>query len=151
MKAYAPLFRLLEKLIDLGVNLLAVYFGYVATVWYANPEATPEISIEAANAKGLIIAALVIAVLSIIAYSYAGVYRPMRSEPTTFYVGRLLTVNFSILCLYIIYAAIDLSEYTEYFFWAMAAAIAGTMATATDTMIVLGRLNSVFARVYAEY
>lgn len=145
MKAYNPLFRLAEKLIDLGFNLVAIYLGYLATKEYATAPYTAERSIEAARADGFITAAIFISVISLFVYSYAGVYRPMRAERTTFYVGRILTVNFSILCLYIVFAAIYLPVYTYYFFWAMVSFFVSTVllvAKKWAMMAVLHRVRS---------
>ena len=137
MKAYTPLFRLLEKLIDLGVNLLAAFFGYIVTLKYTATISDESFNLAQARVGGLISAAILIAFLSLICYSYAGVYRPMRSEQTTFYVGRLLTVNFTILCLYIVYAAIALSGYAYYFFWAMTTFCISTVLLVAKKSVII--------------
>ena len=112
MKAYNSILRLAEKLLDLGINFLALYIGYLATVVQH-----PQLSM--ANVKGLAVASVAMALLSVFVYAYAGVYRPMRSERAAFYIGRLLTANLSLLCFYVVFAALFLSFYSFYFFWAL--------------------------------
>ena len=118
MKAYNSLLRIAEKIFDLGVNLVAIYLGFLAT-WYFVKDPQERWLMDEARPDGLIAAALALAIFSILLYNNTGVYRPMRSERATFYVGRLLTVNFSILCLFVIYAAIVLHDYSFYLPWAL--------------------------------
>lgn len=143
MKAYTPFFRLLEKLIDLCVNLGAVYFGYVITVKYADPEIGEALRLLATQKDSLITATLIIVFLSLVFYSYAGVYRPMRSETTTFYVSRLLTVNFTVICLYIVYATIALPELAYHFAWVMTAFCISTILLVAKKALMIGILRRI--------
>lgn len=136
MKAYHSILRLAEKLIDFGINLLALYVGYLATE-LQHP------AISMANVKGLAIAAVTIALLSLFVYAYAGVYRPMRSERAAFYIGRLLTANFSLLCLYIVFAALFLSFYSFYFFWALTTFLISSVLLVTKKSTMMAFLHRV--------
>ena len=98
-------------MIDLLINALAIYLGYIAA-----GQQYPELSM--ANVKGLAPASVIFVVVSVFAYSYASVYRPMRSERAAFYIGRLLSVNFTLLCFSLTAAAIYFtSHYRFYLFW----------------------------------
>ena len=129
MKAYHSLLRFAEKLVDLGINFFAAYIGYLAAV-----AEQPRI---VADGRGQAVAAAVIALISVVSYTYFGVYRPMRSERRTFYVGRILSVNFLIFCLYVIYSVVFLSDYQFYFLWATTAFLISTVALVVKKYVIM--------------
>lgn len=118
MKAYNSLLRFAEKIFDLGVNLIAAYLSYIIT-WYIVNDPAERALMDQAKPNGLVAAAFALAVFSILVYTNTGVYRPMRAERATFFVSRILTVNFSILGIYVIYAALVLHNYSFYLLWAL--------------------------------
>ncbi len=136
MKAYHSLLRLAEKIFDIGVNLFALYLGYLAArLQY------PEIL--QADANKLMLATAAIALLTVFIYSYIGLYRPMRSEKNAFYIGRIITVNFTVLCLYVVFAVIFLADYQFYFFWAMTAFLVNTVLSVIKKSIMMAILHRI--------
>lgn len=138
MKPYHSLLRLAEKTVDFLINLGALYLGFLA----AELQYT---ELLMANVNGLLGAALLVAFVSVFAYSYSGVYRPMRSERAAFYVGRLLTVNFTVLCFYLAFAGIFFSHYRFYLFWALTAFLVSSVLLAVKKsalMSILHRIRS---------
>ena len=107
----SDLMELSKKLVNSMVNVTpyiiaaAIYLGFLA----ASLQYT---ELSMVNVNGLLAASALVAVLSIFIYSYSGVYRPMRAERATFYVGRLLTANFTLLCFYLTFAAIFSSSFS---------------------------------------
>ena len=138
MKPNHALLRWAEKLIDLLINVASLYIGFLA----AELQYT---ELFMANVKGTVPISVALAVVSVFAYSYAGVYRPMRAERAAFYVGRLLAVNFTILCFYLTFSAIFSSHYRFYLFWAITVFILSSMLLVikkATMMSVLHRIRS---------
>ena len=136
MKAYHTLFRLSEKLIDLLINAAAIYLGFLA----ASLQYT---ELSMVNVNGLYAASALVALLSIFVYAYLGVYRPMRAERATFYVGRLLTANFSILCFYLTFAAIFFSQYRFYLFWATTTVLVSSIVLVVKKSVMMSILHRI--------
>ncbi len=120
MKERSSFFRLAEKGLDFFINLLSCYVGYLAA------------SIHWADRSPMdgfkqLLAALLIALFSILCYSYANIYRPMRSEKEGYYIGRIITTNFFMFCIYLLYAAIFFVEYDFYLYWALTTFLSSTV------------------------
>ncbi len=136
MKTYHSLLRLAEKTVDLLLNLGAIYLGFLAAeLQYTELFMT--------NVNGLLAAVLLVAVFSIFAYSYSGVYRPMRAERAAFYIGRLLTVNFTLLCFYLTFAAIFFSHYRFYLFWALTAFLLSSVLLIVKKSVMMAVLHRI--------
>lgn len=138
MKPYHSLLRLSEKIVDLLIISATMYLGFLA----AGLQYT---ELFMANVKGLLFVPIFLALFSVFAYSYAGVYRPMRSERAAFYVGRILTVNFTVLCFFLTISAIVFSHYRFYLFWALTTFLLSSILLVikkTAMMSILHRVRS---------
>ena len=136
MKQYHSIFRLAEKLLDIGINLFAMYIGFL-TAGLQMPDAGPF------DGEKQVLTVLIFAVISVICYSYTNLYSAMRSERHAFYIGRILTVNFSIFCLYVVYAAIFLPVYRYYLYWSIAAFLCSTMLLTGKKALMMAILHRI--------
>ena len=136
MKEHSSFFRIAEKGIDFAVNIFACYVGYLAAMLHWNDP-------HDMNGSKQIIAAFIIAFASLAVYSYAGIYRPMRSEREGFYIGRIMTANFFMLCAYLVYAAVFLAEYDLYLYWALTAFLCSTVLLIVKKSSVMAILHRI--------
>ncbi len=136
MKEHSSFFRIAEKGIDYAINVFACYIGYLAAMLHwSDPHDM--------NGSKQLIAALIIAFLSLACYSYAGIYRPMRSEREGYYIGRIMTANFFVLCAYLVYAAVFLAEYDLYLYWALTTFLCSTVLLIIKKSSVMAILHRI--------
>ena len=136
MKPNHSILRFAEKAIDFLINMIAIYLGYLA----ADLQYT---ELFMANVNGLVLTSFLVGVISIFAYSYSGVYRPSRAERTTFYVGRLLTVNFTLFCLYLTFSAIFFSHYRFYLFWGITTFLLSSVVLGIKKIVMMSVLDRI--------
>lgn len=136
MKEHSSFFRIAEKGIDFAINVFACYVGYLAAMLHWDDP-------HDMNGSKQLIAALIIAFVSLAFYSYAGIYRPMRSEREGYYIGRIMTANFFMLCAYLVYAAVFLAEYDLYLYWALTAFLCSTVLLIVKKSSVMAILHRI--------
>lgn len=136
MKPYHSLLRFAEKAVDFWINLSALCLGFFA----AKLQYT---ALETGSVTGHLAVLSLAAFLSVFAYSYSGVYRPMRVERAAFYAGRILTVNFTFLCFYLAFAGIFLLNYRFYLFWAITAFLAGSTLLCIKKSVTISVLHRI--------
>ncbi len=136
MKPNHSILHFAEKAIDFLINMIAIYLGYLAA-------ALQYTELFMANVNGLVLTSFLVGVISIFAYSYSGVYRPSRAERTTFYVGRLLTVNFTLFCLYLTFSAIFFSHYRFYLFWGITTFLLSSVVLGIKKIVMMSVLDRI--------
>jgi len=136
MKEYSSFFRLAEKFVDFLINVFALAVGFLTALSQWSHEYVMYLPKQ-------IIAALIVAVVTIICYSYTNIYRPMRSEKEAFFIGRIITVNFLLLCIYLVWSAIFFPEYTFYLYWAVTAFLCSTVLLIIKKASVMAILHRI--------
>lgn len=121
MKDYGDLFRRLEKILDLILNLLSAYAGYRIAI-FENGAA-----LASTAGVGTVIAVVVICLLMVPFYGLSNLYRPMRVESHAYYIGKILSVNSILFCVTVAYLAIFRAEEHFYLFWLMMSFLISTL------------------------
>ena len=135
MKEYTRFASGFEKLIDVFINICALYFGYFLT--YCPPEVAAGVNpIHHFTIAGSL------CFFSFFLYDICTLYRPMRFLRQSFFIRRIVLANLLILCICILIAATQSNFFVYYVSWAALSAIASTVVLCLKKCIMIWTLHA---------
>lgn len=123
-----------EKVLDFIINALAIYFGYLLT------EVPADYTGHFDPFRQFVIAFL-ICILSVVCYGYTYLYKSMRSQRYSFYIRRVVAVNFTVMAFCLIFTALLTDIFTYYLCWILVACFISTVLLVVKKAIIMSILH----------
>ncbi len=136
MKDLGAFFRIVEKTIDLLLNLAAAALGF----WVATKIQPPPEGLDPVRTCTVVGALALIALLT---YSINNIYRPMRAEKEAFYIRAIISANILTFALGIVYVVLWPKEYTFYLYWLIIAFLFSTFILISKKLVMMAILHRI--------